>query len=197
MVATASSFQDDRSSASSSKIIRNPKMGATSSVYENSSVHDFTVKDSNGQDVNLSIYDGKVLLIVNVASKCQFTQSNYTQLTELYRKYKDRGFVILAFPCNQFLKQEPGPIEKTVQYVCERFSAEYPIFGKVKVNGTETIPLYKYLKANGGGGYTGTSIKWNFTKFLISKKGKVIRRAGPTTEPISLEADIQKALEEP
>ncbi|KAI3749353.1 hypothetical protein L2E82_19962 [Cichorium intybus] len=171
-------------------------MGATSSVYENSSVHDFTVKDSSGKDVNLSIYEGKVLLIVNVASKCGLTNSNYTQLTELYRKYKDKGFVILAFPCNQFLKQEPGPIEETVQYVCERFSAEYPIFGKVKVNGTEATPLYKYLKANSGG-YMGASIKWNFTKFLISKKGKVIRRVGPRTEPLSLEDDIQKALEEP
>ncbi|CAH1447433.1 unnamed protein product [Lactuca virosa] len=171
-------------------------MGATSSVYDNSSVHDFTVKDSSGKDVDLSIYDGKVLLIVNVASKCALTNSNYTQLTELYRKYKDKGFVILAFPCNQFLKQEPGPIEATVQFVCERFSAEYPIFGKVKVNGTEAAPLFKYLKANGGGGYMGTTIKWNFTKFLISKKGKVIRRVGPRTEPSSLEADIQKALEE-
>ncbi|KAJ0528827.1 putative glutathione peroxidase [Helianthus annuus] len=106
-------------------------MGTSASVLEQSSVHDFTVKDSTGKDVNLSIYKGKVLLIVNVASKCGLTNSNYTQLTEIYRKYKDRGFEILAFPCNQFLQQEPGTIEETVQFVCERFKAEYPIFAKV------------------------------------------------------------------
>ncbi|KAI3805976.1 hypothetical protein L1987_21864 [Smallanthus sonchifolius] len=171
-------------------------MGASSSVPDQSSVHDFTVKDSKGQDVDLSIYKGKVLLIVNVASKCGLTNSNYTQLTELYRKYKDKGFEILAFPCNQFLQQEPGTIEETVQFVCERFNAEYPIFSKVKVNGSNTAPLYKYLKANGGG-LMGTTIKWNFTKFLISKKGEVIRRFGARIGPSSIEADIEKALEEP
>ncbi|GJU76698.1 probable glutathione peroxidase 4 [Tanacetum coccineum] len=156
-------------------------MGASSSVPDQSSVHDFTVKDSKGKDVDLSIYKGKVLLIVNVASKWQKLES---------------GFEILAFPCNQFLQQEPGNIEETVQYVCERFQAEYPIFGKVKVNGNNASPLYKYLKANGGG-FMGTSIKWNFTKFLISKNGKVIRRMGPTTTPSTIEDDIEKALEEP
>ncbi|KAD6120151.1 hypothetical protein E3N88_11422 [Mikania micrantha] len=170
-------------------------MGSSASVPEQSSVHDFIVKDNTGKDVNLSIYKGKVLLIVNVASKCGFTNSNYTQLTDLYRKYKDRGFEILAFPCNQFLQQEPGPIEDTVQFVCERFKAEYPIFAKVKVNGSNTEPLYKYLKANGGG-LTG-SIKWNFTKFLIGKKGEVIHRFGVMVEPSAIEADIEKALEEP
>ncbi|XP_071716902.1 probable glutathione peroxidase 5 [Rutidosis leptorrhynchoides] len=173
-------------------------MGATSSssLHDNSSVHSFTVKDKKGEDVNLSIYKGQVLLIVNVASKCGLTNSNYTQLTELYKKYKDKGFEILAFPCNQFLQQEPGPTEETVQYVCERFNAEYPIFDKVKVNGSNSAPLYKYLKSKSGG-FMGTTIKWNFTKFLISKKGKVIGRMGPRTEPSSIEADIQKALEEP
>ncbi|GJU44197.1 probable glutathione peroxidase 5 [Tanacetum coccineum] len=123
-------------------------MGASSSVPDQSSVHDFTVKDSKGKDVDLSIYKGKVLLIVNVASKW--------------------------------------------------FQADYPIFGKseVKVNGNNASPLYKYLKANGGG-FMGTSIKWNFTKFLISKNGKVIRRMGPTTTPSTIEDDIEKALEEP
>ncbi|KAK9067642.1 hypothetical protein SSX86_011753 [Deinandra increscens subsp. villosa] len=169
-------------------------MGSYASVPDQSSVHDFTVKDSKGNDVELSIYKGKVLLIVNVASKCGLTNANYTQLTELYRKYKDKGFEILAFPCNQFL-QEPGPVEETVQFVCERFKAEYPIFAKVKVNGSNTAPLYKYLKANGGG-LTG-SIKWNFTKFLIGKNGEVIRRFGARVEPSALEADIEKALGEP
>ncbi|XP_048612062.1 probable glutathione peroxidase 4 [Brassica napus] len=110
-------------------------MGTSVSVPERS-VHEFTVKhgesqDSSGKDVNLSIYQGKVLLLVNVASKCGFTESNYTQLTELYRKYKDQWFEILAFPCNQFLYQEPGTSQEAHDFACTRFQAEYPVFQKV------------------------------------------------------------------
>ncbi|KAE8009685.1 hypothetical protein FH972_006109 [Carpinus fangiana] len=105
-------------------------MGASQSVTEKS-IHDFTVKDAKGKDVQLSIYKGKVLLVVNVASKCGFTDTNYTQLTELYNKYKDKGLEILAFPCNQFLKQEPGTSEDAQQFACTRYKAEYPIFQKV------------------------------------------------------------------
>ncbi|XP_071924101.1 probable glutathione peroxidase 5 isoform X3 [Coffea arabica] len=104
-------------------------MGSAPSVPQ-TSIHEFTVKDSKGKDVDLSNYKGKVLLVVNVASKCGFTNSNYTQLTELYSKYKDKGFEILAFPCNQFLKQEPGTSEEAEQFACTRFKAEYPIFSK-------------------------------------------------------------------
>ncbi|XP_042017003.1 probable glutathione peroxidase 4 isoform X1 [Salvia splendens] len=109
-------------------------MGSSSSVPEKST-HEFTVKNSKGNDINLSSYKGKVLLVVNVASKCGFTNSNYTQLTELHSKYKDKGFEILAFPCNQFLYQEPGTSQDAEQFACSRFKAEYPIFQKVKVNG--------------------------------------------------------------
>ncbi|KAL8530698.1 hypothetical protein ACS0TY_007654 [Phlomoides rotata] len=105
-------------------------MGASSSIPEKS-IHEFNVKDSKGNDVNLSTYKGKVLLVVNVASKCGFTNSNYTQLTELYSRYKDKDFEILAFPCNQFLSQEPGTSEDAEQFACTRFKAEYPIFQKV------------------------------------------------------------------
>uniref|UniRef100_A0A0R0EW39 Glutathione peroxidase n=1 Tax=Glycine max TaxID=3847 RepID=A0A0R0EW39_SOYBN len=106
-------------------------MGASASVTEKS-IHEFMVKDAKGRDVNLSTYKGKVLLVVNVASKCGFTNSNYTQLTELYSKYKDRGLEILAFPCNQFLKQEPGSSQEAEEFACTRYKAEYPIFGKVR-----------------------------------------------------------------
>ncbi|XP_010524011.1 PREDICTED: probable glutathione peroxidase 5 [Tarenaya hassleriana] len=169
-------------------------MGASSSVSEKS-IHQFTVKDSSGKDVNLSNYQGKVLLVVNVASKCGFTESNYTQLTELYRRYKDSGFEILAFPCNQFLNQEPGTSQEAHQFACTRFKAEYPVFHKVRVNGENAAPVYKFLKASKPG-LLGSRIKWNFTKFLVGKDGRVIDRYGPTTPPLSIEKDIKKALGE-
>ncbi|KAK4376287.1 hypothetical protein RND71_006964 [Anisodus tanguticus] len=169
-------------------------MGASPSVPQKS-IHEFTVKDSKGIDVNLSNFNGKVLLVVNVASKCSFTNSNYTQLTELYNKYKDKGFEVLAFPCNQFLKQEPLTSEEARQFACTRFKAEYPIFQKVRVNGPDAAPVYQFLKSSKGG-FLGSSIKWNFTKFLIDKEGKVIKRYGSTTTPLAIEADIQNALGE-
>lgn len=169
-------------------------MGASQSVPE-TSIHEFTVKDSRGKDVDLAIYKGKILLVVNVASKCGFTDSNYTQLTELYNKYKDKGLEILAFPCNQFLKQEPGTSEEAEQFACTRYKAEYPIFKKVRVNGPDTAPVYKFLKANKGG-FLGSRIKWNFTKFLVDKEGHVVERYGPTTTPLAIESDIKKALGE-
>ncbi|CDY72064.1 BnaC04g51730D, partial [Brassica napus] len=173
---------------------REREMGASVSVPERS-VHQFTVKDSSGKDVNLSIYQGKVLLLVNVASKCGFTESNYTQLTELYRKYKDQGFEILAFPCNQFLYQEPGTSQEAHEFACTRFQAEYPVFQKVRVNGQNAAPLYKFLKASKPT-FLGSRIKWNFTKFLVSKDGIVIDRYGTMVTPLSIEKDIIKALEE-
>lgn len=170
-------------------------MGASSSLPQKS-VHEFTVKDSKGQEVDLSIYKGKVLLIVNVASKCGLTNSNYPKLTELYTKYKSKGFEILAFPCNQFMKQEPDSSEKVHEFACTRFQAEYPIFKKVRVNGENVAPIYKFLKASKSGFLGSRSIKWNFTKFLVDKEGRVIGRYGPTTSPLSIEADIQRALVE-
>ncbi|GAA0184285.1 peroxidase [Lithospermum erythrorhizon] len=169
-------------------------MGGASSVLEKS-IHEFTVKDSKGKDVELSSYKGKVLLVVNVASKCGLTQSNYTELTQVYDNFKDKGFEILAFPCNQFLKQEPGSSQEAQEFACTRFKAEYPIFGKVKVNGKDAAPVYKFLKASKGG-FFGSGIKWNFTKFLVDKDGRVIDRYAPTTSPLSIEADIKKALGE-
>ncbi|KAG2540617.1 hypothetical protein PVAP13_9NG576542 [Panicum virgatum] len=152
-------------------------------------------QDCNGKEVSLETYKGKVLLVVNVASKCGFTETNYTQLTELYQKYRDKDFEILAFPCNQFLRQEPGTAEQAKDFACTRFKAEYPVFQKVRVNGPDAAPVYKFLKASKPGLF-GSRIKWNFTKFLVDKNGKVIERYATSTAPMSIEKDIQKALEE-
>ncbi|XP_074333961.1 putative phospholipid hydroperoxide glutathione peroxidase [Apium graveolens] len=153
------------------------------------SIHDFTVKDDKGNDVELSRYKGKVLLIVNVASQCGLTTSNYTELAELYKKYKDQGIEILAFPCNQFNGQEPGTNEEIENFVCTRFKAEYPIFSKVDVNGSDAAPLYKYLKS-----VKGDEIEWNFAKFLVDKDGKLVERYAPTTTPLTFENGIKKVL---
>ncbi|KAL1830088.1 hypothetical protein DCAR_0209496 [Daucus carota subsp. sativus] len=157
------------------------------------SIHDFTVKDAKGNDVELSKYKGKVLMIVNVASQCGLTNSNYTELAQLYEKYKNQGLEILAFPCNQFGAQEPGSNEQIVEFACTRFKAEYPIFDKVDVNGSNAAPVYKYLKSSKGGLF-GDGIKWNFAKFLVDKDGKVVDRYAPTTSPLSIEKDVKKLL---
>ncbi|XP_042019803.1 probable phospholipid hydroperoxide glutathione peroxidase [Salvia splendens] len=157
------------------------------------SIHEFTVKDAKGNDVDLSIYKGKVLLIVNVASQCVLTNSIYTELTKLYEKYKDQGLEILAFPCNQFGSQEPGTNEQIQEFACTRFKAEYPIFDKIEVNGNNTAPLYKFLKL-GKWGIFGDDIQWNFAKFLIDKTGHPVDRYYPTTSPLTIERDIKQLL---
>ncbi|TYI68432.1 hypothetical protein E1A91_D08G088700v1 [Gossypium mustelinum] len=157
------------------------------------SIYDFSVKDIRGNDVSLSEYKGKVVLIVNVASKCGLTQSNYKELNVLYEKYKNQGFEILAFPCNQFGGQEPGTNEQIQEATCSMFKAEFPIFDKVEVNGKNAAPLYRFLKSEKGG-YFGDAIKWNFTKFLVNKEGKVVERYAPTTSPLNIEKDIRDLL---
>ncbi|KAL6509499.1 glutathione peroxidase gpx1 [Orobanche gracilis] len=157
------------------------------------SIHEFTVKDIDGKDVSLSKFKGRVLLIVNVASRCGLTSSNYTELSHLYEKYKTQGFEILAFPCNQFGGQEPGSNSEIKQFACARFKAEFPIFDKVDVNGTNTAPVYQFLKSSAGG-FLGGLIKWNFEKFLVDKNGKVVDRYLPTSSPLQIEKDIQKLL---
>ncbi|KAG2561751.1 hypothetical protein PVAP13_8KG203600, partial [Panicum virgatum] len=149
-------------------------------------------KDIRGNDVKQSEYAGKVL-IVNVASQCGLTNSNYKELNVLYDKYRTKGLEILAFPCNQFAGQEPGSNEDIQETVCTRFKAEFPIFDKINVNGKDAAPLFKYLKSQKGG-FLGDGIKWNFTKFLVDKDGKVVGRYAPTTSPLKIENDIQKLL---
>lgn len=151
------------------------------------------LQDIHGNDTSLSEYSGKVLLIVNVASKCGLTHSNYKELNVLYEKYKNQGFEILAFPCNQFAGQEPGSNEEIQDTVCTIFKAEFPIFDKIDVNGKNTAPVYKFLKSEKGG-FFGDAIKWNFTKFLVNKEGKVVERYAPTTSPLKIEKDIQNLL---
>ncbi|CAL4886221.1 unnamed protein product [Urochloa decumbens] len=185
--------------AAVSPLVRRPVAGGfalfsmAAAASSATSVHDFTVKDASGKEVDLSTYKGKVLLIVNVASQCGLTNSNYTELSQLYEKYKDQGFEILAFPCNQFGGQEPGTNEEIVQFACTRFKAEYPIFDKVDVNGDNTAPIYKFLKSSKGSLF-GENIKWNFSKFLVDKEGRVVERYAPTTSPLSIEKDIKKLL---
>ncbi|KAJ0984904.1 hypothetical protein J5N97_003260 [Dioscorea zingiberensis] len=157
------------------------------------SIHNFTVKDIDGKDVSLNKFKGKVLLIVNVASRCGLTTSNYTELSHIYEKYKTQGFEILAFPCNQFGFQEPGSNSQIKQFACTRFKAEFPIFDKVDVNGPNTAPVYQFLKSSAGG-FLGDVIKWNFEKFLVDKNGKVVERYPPTTSPFQIEKDIRKLL---
>nr|O23814.1 RecName: Full=Probable phospholipid hydroperoxide glutathione peroxidase; Short=PHGPx [Spinacia oleracea]BAA22194.1 phopholipid hydroperoxide glutathione peroxidase-like protein [Spinacia oleracea] len=166
---------------------------ASDSSAQPKSVHEFVVRDARGNDVDLSIYKGKVLLIVNVASQCGLTNSNYTEMTELYEKYRELGLEILAFPCNQFGNQEPGSNEEVLEFACTRFKAEYPIFDKVDVNGSNAAPIYKFLKSSKGGLF-GDGLKWNFTKFLVDKDGNVVDRYAPTTSPKSIEKDVKKLL---
>ncbi|KAM0939170.1 putative phospholipid-hydroperoxide glutathione peroxidase [Dioscorea sansibarensis] len=165
----------------------------SASAATEKSIHDFTVKDIDGKDVSLNKFKGKVLLIVNVASRCGLTTSNYTELSHVYEKYKAQGFEILAFPCNQFGSQEPGSNAQIKQFACTRFKAEFPIFDKIDVNGPNTAPVYQFLKSSAGG-FLGDVIKWNFEKFLLDKNGKVIERYPPTTSPFQIEKNIRKLL---
>ncbi|CAL9045878.1 unnamed protein product [Musa banksii] len=174
------------------KPVRAPGVAYATAATEKS-IHDFTVKDIDGKDVSLSKFKGKVLLIVNVASKCGLTTSNYTELSHIYEKYKTQGFEILAFPCNQFGGQEPGSNSEIKQFACTRFKTDFPIFDKVDVNGPRTAPVYQFLKSSAGG-FLGDLIKWNFEKFLVDKNGKVVERYPPTTSPFQIEKDIQKLL---
>lgn len=153
------------------------------------SVYDFTVKDQNGADRPLSEWKGKVLLIVNTATKCGFTPQ-YAGLQALYERYHDRGLEILDFPCNQFGGQAPGSAEEINAFCEVRYGTRFPRFEKIKVNGREAAPLYEYLKKEKPG-VAGGAIKWNFTKFLIDREGRVAARYAPADKP----EDLAPALE--
>ena len=156
------------------------------------SLYDFSATLNNGKETKLKQYEGKVLLIVNTASKCGFTPQ-YQGLQELYERYKDRGFTVLAFPCDQFGHQEPGN-DKEIQSFCEtNYGVGFPLFSKIEVNGPNTHPVFKYLKSEKGG-LLGDGIKWNFTKFLVDREGNVIDRFAPQTTPVRIAPDIEKLL---
>ena len=156
-------------------------------------IADFTAKLPNGEEISLADKAGKVLLIVNTASKCGFTPQ-YDGLEALWRKYKDRGFEVIAFPCNQFGGQEPGGADEIAEFCKVNFGLSFPLMGKVDVNGTGETPLYHWLKSEAPGLMGSKSIKWNFTKFLIDRSGKVVRRYAPTDKPEGLEKAIEKLL---
>ena len=151
-----------------------------------SSIYDFTVKDDAGKDVSLAEYKGKVLLIVNTATRCGFTPQ-YKDLEPLYQKYQAEGFEILDFPCNQFGQQAPGTIQEIHSFCTANFDIHFPQFDKIDVNGENAHPLYTWLKAQAGGG----DIKWNFTKFLVGRDGKVIKRYESRDQIAAIEADMQ------
>jgi glutathione peroxidase len=157
-----------------------------------SGVHDFTAKSLAGEDVPLKQFAGKVLLIVNTASKCGFTPQ-YRGLEALHRELSPRGFAVLGFPCNQFGGQEPGDAEQIEQFCASKYDVSFPMFEKIEVNGFATHPLYDYLKSEKSG-LLGSSIKWNFTKFLVDRSGKVVARFAPTATPEGIKKDIEALL---
>jgi glutathione peroxidase len=155
-------------------------------------VFDFAARLNSGEEKSLADYRGKVLLIVNTASRCGFTPQ-YKGLEELYRKYHKQGLEILAFPCDQFGHQEPGSDEDIRGFCDLNYGVSFPLFSKIEVNGEHQHPLYKHLKTAAGGIF-GDDIKWNFTKFLVSRKGEVVDRFASLTSPDRLSRDIAKAL---
>ena len=155
-------------------------------------IYDFSAKTIDGDERKLDAYKGKTMLIVNVASKCGFTPQ-YQGLEALYEKFRDKGLVVLGFPCDQFGHQEPGT-EDEIATFCERnYGVSFPMFAKIDVNGDDTHPLYRWLKDKQRG-LLGGSIKWNFTKFLVGRDGRPLERFAPQTEPADLADDIEKAL---
>lgn len=155
-------------------------------------IYDFTVKNNQGKAVSLADYRGQVILIVNTASKCGFTPQ-YKGLEALYRKYKDKGLVVIGFPCNQFAGQDPGTDAEIATFCSLNFGVTFPLMAKIKVNGKDADPLYPFLKEHATSD-KGASIKWNFTKFLVARDGAVIKRFGSRDKPEDLEKDIEGML---
>ena len=154
---------------------------------------DFKFNSIDGEEINLSKYKGKTILVVNVASKCGLTPQ-YEGLQKIYDEYKDRNFVVLGFPCNQFGGQEPGTDQEIGEFCDINYSVTFPIFSKIKVNGPEAHPLFKILKSDKPGIFRTQSIKWNFTKFLINKNGKIVERFSPRVEPKYIRKEIERVL---
>lgn len=155
-------------------------------------IYDFKVRDAKGEVVPMTEYKGKVLLIVNTATGCGFTPQ-YEGLQELYDKYGDKGLVVMDFPCNQFGHQAPGTVEEIQEFCTLKYKTTFPLFAKIDVNGENADPLFTFLKMQKGG-FLGNDIKWNFTKFLVSRDGTVMERYAPVTKPEKIENDILKLL---
>ncbi|KZY87267.1 glutathione peroxidase [Oleiphilus sp. HI0078] len=158
-----------------------------------SDIYQFSANNIKGEEVPLKAYQGKLLIIVNTASKCGFTPQ-FKGLEELYLEYSEKGLEILGFPCNQFLKQDPGTDSEISEFCSLNYGVTFPMFSKIEVNGDNTHPLYKYLKSEAKGLMGSEKIKWNFTKFLVDQQGKVVKRYAPNTEPKDMVKDIDAAL---
>jgi glutathione peroxidase len=156
------------------------------------SVYQFSAKTIDGQEMSLAEFKGRVLLIVNTASKCGFTPQ-YKELQELYEKYRDEGFTVLGFPCNQFMNQEPGSHDEIRSFCQSQYGVSFPMFQKVEVNGKQRHPLFRYLTKQSKGLWGG-AIKWNFTKFLVDATGHVYKRYAPIVKPLDIEKDIRALL---
>jgi glutathione peroxidase len=157
------------------------------------SVQDFTVKAADGSDHALSAYAGQVVLVVNTASKCGFTPQ-YAGLEDLWRRHREQGLVVLGVPCNQFANQEPGNAEEIASFCSLTYDVSFPVLARIDVNGPKADPLFQWLTESRPGLLGTRGIKWNFTKFLVGRDGKVLKRYAPTVAPEALEADIQAAL---
>ncbi|MDP2228471.1 MAG: glutathione peroxidase [Moraxellaceae bacterium] len=157
------------------------------------SVYDFSGKTITGQDKPIAEYKGQVLLIVNTASKCGFTPQ-FKGLEALYEKYKDKGLMVLGFPCNQFLNQDPGSDSEISEFCELNYGVSFPMFAKIDVNGADAHPLFRHLTSAAPGLLGSTAVKWNFTKFLVDRNGRVISRYAPATKPEDIAADIEKLL---
>jgi glutathione peroxidase len=157
------------------------------------SVYDFSAATTGGKNKSLADYKGKVLLVVNTASKCGFTPQ-FKGLEEMYEKYQDEGLEILGFPCNQFGKQDPGSNDEIMEFCQLNYGVSFPMFGKIEVNGGGTDPLFKHLKKEAPGALGTERIKWNFTKFLIDTDGNVVKRYAPTDKPKAISKDVKKLL---
>ncbi len=160
----------------------------------NKSIYEFTVKDNKNREFDFKQLEGKVLLIVNTASKCGFTPQ-YKELEELYKKYNNKGFVVIGFPCDQFAHQEPGNDEEIASFCELNYGVTFSLMKKINVNGRNASPVYKFLKKQAGG-FLPDTIKWNFTKFLVSKDGKTVKRFSPLKKSAALENTIEKMLRE-
>ena len=156
-------------------------------------IYDFSAQTIDGKDQRLDAWKGKVVLVVNVASKCGFTPQ-YEGLEAMYRKYKAQGLVILGFPCNQFAHEEPGDENEIKSFCSLNYDVTFPLYAKIEVNGPNAHPLYQYLKKEAPGILGTKAIRWNFTKFLVDRNGKVVRRYASVKTPMSIEKDVEELL---
>lgn len=157
--------------------------------------YDFEATNIKGETISMKDYEGKTVIVVNTASKCGFTPQ-YEGLEKLYQQYKDQGLVILGFPCNQFANQEPGSSDEIEEFCEINYGVTFPLFEKINVNGKEAHPIFKYLKSKLSGGIFGSSIKWNFTKFVIDSHGIPVKRFSPNTKPENMEKTITELLKQ-